>query len=173
MNRRDGFHRIELDDRAVVHLEQRATPRARNGVAWGSYLTRSLARQRTLSARAVEFRVQMSDPAIIVRGSSGVGWVVAPGRDRWLVWLSDGAHALISAERRNGDSRIRVELLCPDLQPYVDVRVPSASPELDAALLEQVAQAAVAGDLPLAPAYRSAWALVIRSTLEELITRAS
>lgn len=38
----------------------------------------------------------MSGMRSIVRGSSGLGWLVPPARDRWIVWLADGARALLS-----------------------------------------------------------------------------
>jgi hypothetical protein len=107
----------------------------------------------------------------IVRGSSGLGWLIAPQRDRWMIWLEGGAHALLSAERESSGSRIRVYLVTAGLRPFVEVSVPGTFPDFDAALLEEVVQAAVAGDLPFEPAYRSAWAIAIRTTAQELRAR--
>jgi hypothetical protein len=107
----------------------------------------------------------------IVRGSSGLGWLVAPERDRWMVWLADGAHALLSVERAASGARLVVDLVRPGFASFVEVSVPGTSPDLDLALLEEVVEAAVAGDLPFAPAYRSAWAIAIRTTAEDLLMR--
>ena len=113
----------------------------------------------------------MGKPRSVVRGSSGLGWLVAEERDRWMVWLEDGAHALLSVERVPDGTRVIVELVRPGFLPFVAVNVPGSSPDLDLALLEQVVEAAVAGVLPLEPAYRPAWAIAIRTTAEQLRAR--
>jgi hypothetical protein len=115
--------------------------------------------------------VQVGSTRSIVRGSSGLGWLIAPARDRWMIWLQDGAHALLSVERETSGSLVRVDLVTAELRPFVEVSLPGTFPELDAALLEEVVQAAVAGDLPFEPAYRSAWAIAIRTTAQDLRTR--
>jgi hypothetical protein len=113
--------------------------------------------------------VRVDSTRSIVRGSSGLGWRVAPARDRWMIWLQDGAHALLSVERESSGSR--VDLVSSGFWPFIEVSVPGTFPELDAALLEEVVLAAVAGDLPFQPAYRAAWAIAIRTTAQELRAR--
>jgi hypothetical protein len=100
-----------------------------------------------------------------------LGWLVAPDRGRWMIWLEDGAHALLSVEHASEGSRVIVDLVRPGFRPFVEVSLPGSTPELDVALLEEVVEAAVAGDLPFAPAYRSAGAIAIRTTAEELRLR--
>ena len=67
---------------------------------------------------------------------------------------------------------MRVDLVRPGFPPFVPVSVPGTSREIDLVLLEEVVEAAVEGDLPFLPAYRSAWAIAIRTTAEELLARA-
>lgn len=113
----------------------------------------------------------MGDPRSIVRGSSGLGWLVSPERDRWMIWLRDGEHALLSVERGADGTRFCVDLVRPGLGPFVQVSLPADSPDAEAALLEEVVEAAVGGDLPFHAAYRSAWAIAVRSTAQELRSR--
>jgi hypothetical protein len=115
--------------------------------------------------------VRMGGTRSIVRGSSGLGWLVAPARDRWMVWLEDGAHALLSVERENSGSRVRVDLVASGYRPFIEVSLPGTFPALDVALLEAVVSSAVAGDLPFQPAYRAAWAIAIRTTAQDLRER--
>ena|SRR5688572_29064016 len=107
----------------------------------------------------------------VVRGRSGMGWRFPPERDRWMVWLRDGVHALLSVERESSQSRVRVDIVSPDVTEFLEVRVHGSSPELDAELLEEIVAAAVEGDLAFLPAHRQAWAIVIRTTLEDLRRR--
>lgn len=88
-----------------------------------------------------------------------------------MIWLRDGAHALLSVERGSGETRVCVDLVGPAVGVFVQVSLPVASPDLEAALLEEVVEAAVDGDLPFESAYRSAWAIAVRSTAQELRTR--
>ena len=100
-----------------------------------------------------------------------MGWRVPLERDRWMLWLRGGVQALVCVERDSTGSALCVDLVSPDVVPFLMIQVESSSPELDAALLEEVVATAVDGDLTFAPAYRSAWAIVIRTTLEELRRR--
>ncbi|MBK7581124.1 MAG: hypothetical protein IPI67_13030 [Myxococcales bacterium] len=96
---------------------------------------------------------------------------MSPERDRWMIWLCDGAHALLSVERDSGETRVCVDLVRPGAGVFVQISLPVGSPDLEAALLEEVVEAAVGGDLPFEAAYRSAWAIAVRSTAQELRTR--
>lgn len=113
----------------------------------------------------------MADPRSIVRGSSGLGWLVSAERDRWMIWLRDGAHALLSVERTAAGTSFCVDLVRPGVGEFVKVSLPADSPDAEAALLEEVVEAAVGGDLPFRAAYRSAWAIAVRSTAQELRSR--
>ena len=104
----------------------------------------------------------------IVRGSSGVGWRLRAERDRWVLWLRGGVQALLSVESASHGSAVRVDLVRPEVESFVEVQVGASSRELDATLLEEIAVVAVEGDLVFAPAHRNAWAITIRSTLEQL-----
>lgn len=89
-----------------------------------------------------------------------------------MVWLRGGVHVLVSVERGSQESAVRVDLVSPDVKAFLEVKMDGSSPDLDAALLEEVVSAAVDGDLAFSPAHRSAWAIVIRTTLDELRRRA-
>lgn len=107
----------------------------------------------------------------MVRGSSGLGWSIAGARSRWMIWFSDGVHALLSAEPSFGGSRVRLELVDAGYQPYLELEIAGSAPGFETSLLEQVVKVAVSGDLPLSPKYRAAWAIAIRTTAQELQTR--
>ncbi len=100
-----------------------------------------------------------------------MGWCIPPDRQRWMVWLRGGIHALLSVERESVGSAVRVDLVSPDVAPFVEVSIASGSEELDAILLEEIASAAVEGDLALLPAHRRAWVIAIRSTAEQIRRR--
>ncbi len=107
----------------------------------------------------------------IVRGSSGVGWRVRAERDRWVLWLRGGVQALLSVESASSGSAVRVDLVRPDVKSFVEVHVGASSRGLEALLLEEIAAVAVEGDLLFASAHRNAWAITIRSTMEQLRQR--
>lgn len=88
-----------------------------------------------------------------------------------MIWLRDGVHALLSVEHDADGSRFSVDLVRPGAEVFVQVSLPVDSSELEAAVLEEVVEAAVGGDLPFEPAYRSAWAIAVRSTAQELRAR--
>ncbi len=96
---------------------------------------------------------------------------MSPDRDRWMIWLRDGAHALLSVERDAEGTRVCVDLVRPGAGVFVQISLPVDSPEIEAALLEEVVEVAVGGDLPFEAAYRSAWAIAVRSTAQELRAR--
>lgn len=100
-----------------------------------------------------------------------MGWRFSSERDRWMLWLRGGVHALLSVERLSSQSAVRVDIVSPDVTAFLEVRVDGTSAELDAELLEEIVTAAVEGDLAFLPAHRSAWAIVIRTTAEGLRRR--
>jgi hypothetical protein len=101
-----------------------------------------------------------------------MGWRFPPERHRWMVWLQGGMHVLFSVERESTQSAVRVDLVNPDVVPFLEVRMDGTSTDFDAELLEEVVAAAVEGDLAFAPAHRKAWAIAIRTTADGLRRRA-
>ena len=75
---------------------------------------------------------------------------------------------MLSMERDCDGSRVCVDLVRPGVGKFVQVSLPVDAPDIEAALLEEVVEAAVGGDLPFEPAYRSAWAIAVRFAAEEL-----
>jgi hypothetical protein len=113
----------------------------------------------------------MAGARSIVRGTTGVGWSIPPDRQRWMIWLRGGVHALLSLEPASHGTTVRVDLVSPDLGPFVEVLLAGSTEELASMLLEEIATAAVDGDLALLPDHRRAWSIAIRSTAEQIRRR--